>query len=88
MQFHTTTHLMVDDTTIGDIKVRAESRDKLFRPRTSGDIVRVSGQIDIVYVDLRTDIRHHLCISGKPDEVVAVLMAAAGRILQAQEVAS
>jgi len=73
----TTTHVIVDDTTIGDIKVRAESLDN-----------RVSGQIDIVYVDLRTDIRHHLCISGKPDEVVAVLMAAAGRILQAQEMAS
>ena len=77
MQMHTTTHIMVDDTTIGDIKVRAESLDN-----------RVSGQIDIVYVDLRTDPRHHLCISGKPDEVVAVLMAAAGRILQAQEMAS
>jgi hypothetical protein len=68
---------MVDDTTIGDIKVRAESVDS-----------RLSGHIDTVYVDLRTDHRHHLCISGKPDEVVAVLMAAAGRILQAQEVGS
>lgn len=70
------THVMVDDTTIADIKVRADSSSRL------------SGHIDTVYVDVATGPDHDLCISGKPDEVVAVLMAAAGRIMQAQEMAS
>lgn len=76
MNLFSSVHLVVQQSDIPQITVRTDSKV------TYGD------EVDLVYVALMDEVDARVTISGPPSDVIAFLMAAAGRIMQAQDVAS
>ena len=76
MNINTSVHLMVKADDVGDVEVRVDNRE------TYGMV------IDRVYLTLRHDDDAYIVISGTADNVVAYLMAAAGKVLEVQGVTS
>jgi len=76
VNINTNVHLMVKADDVGDVELRVDNRE------TYGKV------IDRVYLTLHDGDEHRIVISGTADNVVAYLMAAAGRVMQAQDVTS
>lgn len=76
MNINTSVHLMVKADDVGDVELRIDNRE------TYGMV------IDRVYLTLRHDDDAYIVISGTADNVVAYLMAAAGKVLEVQGVTS
>lgn len=76
MNINTSVHLMVKADDVGDVELRVDNRE------TYGKV------IDRVYLTLRHDDDAYIVISGTADNVVAYLMAAAGKVLEVQGVTS
>lgn len=76
MNINTSVHLMVKADDVGDVELRVDNRE------TYGMV------IDRVYLTLRHDDDAYIVISGTADNVVAYLMAAAGKVLEVQGVTS
>lgn len=76
MNIKSSVHLMVKADDVGDVELRVDNRE------TYGTV------IDRVYLTLQHDDDHSIVISGTADNVVAYLMAAAGKVLEVQGVTS
>lgn len=76
MNINTNVHLMVKADDVGDVELRVDNRE------TYGKV------IDRVYLTLQHDDDAYIVISGTADNVVAYLMAAAGKVLEVQGVTS
>jgi hypothetical protein len=76
VNINTSVHLMVKADDVGDVELRIDNRE------TYGMV------IDRVYLTLRHDDDAYIVISGTADNVVAYLMAAAGKVLEVQGVTS
>lgn len=76
MNINTSVHLMVKADDVGDVELRVDNRE------TYGEV------IDRVYLTLQHDDDAYIVISGTADNVVAYLMAAAGKVLEVQGVTS
>lgn len=76
MNIKTHVHLMVKADDVGDVELRVDNRE------TYGMV------IDRVYLTLQQDDDDYIVISGTADDVVAYLMAAAGKVLEVQGVTS
>ena len=76
MNIKSSVHLMVKADDVGDVELRVDNRE------TYGMV------IDRVYLTLHHDADAYIVISGTADNVVAYLMAAAGKVLEVQGVTS
>lgn len=76
MNIKSSVHLMVKADDVGDVELRVDNRE------TYGTV------IDRVYLTLHQDDDAYIVISGTADNVVAYLMAAAGKVLEVQGVTS
>lgn len=76
MNINTSVHLMVKADDVGDVELRVDNRE------TYGMV------IDRVYLTLHNGDYYSVVISGTADNVVAYLMAAAGKVLEVQGVTS
>ena len=76
MNIKSSVHLMVKADDVGDVELRVDNRE------TYGTV------IDRVYLTLHHDADAYIVISGTADNVVAYLMAAAGKVLEVQGVTS
>ena len=76
MNIRSSVHLMVKADDVGDVELRVDNRE------TYGRV------IDRVYLTLQHDDDAYIVISGTADNVVAYLMAAAGKVLEVQGVTS
>lgn len=76
MNIKSSVHLMVKADDVGDVELRVDNRE------TYGTV------IDRVYLTLHHDDDAYIVISGTADNVVAYLMAAAGKVLEVQGVTS
>ena len=76
MNIRSSVHLMVKADDVGDVELRVDNRE------TYGMV------IDRVYLTLQHDADAYIVISGTADNVVAYLMAAAGKVLEVQGVTS